>query len=282
VKVVVFGAGGQLGRALSRRAGQQKLRALGRNVDVTNAPAVGHALDEHRPDAVINAAAYTAVDRAEAECDRAFVVNVTGADIVARECAKRGVRMLHVSTDYVFDGVATRPYRENDPIAPVNAYGVSKAVGEDAVRAAGGIIVRTSWLFGEGGPSFVHSIVRLATERTVLRVVADQYGCPTWADDLADALLMLAEGSSSSGTYHYCNSGPTTRHAFALTVVEDARRYRRLACERVEPITTAEHPTPARRPLCSVLDTSRIAAVLGVPPSWRVGLSAMLAQELGA
>ncbi len=274
----VTGGAGQLGRACARR-----LTAVAMDIehlDICDPASIDRALDEHRPTVVINAAAYTAVDKAETERDRAFAVNATGAGNLARACAARGVRLLHVSTDYVFDGTASTPYREDAPIAPLGAYGESKAAGEREVHAAGGIVVRTSWLFEERGPSFVHTMVRLCQEREVLRVVADQRGCPTWADDLAVALGVLAARTQLEPTYHYCNDGETTWHGFATAIVDEARRHRDVACQRIEPITTAEYPTPAKRPGYSVLDTSRVRAAGAACPPWTAGLRAVVAAIL--
>lgn len=288
IRVLVTGGAGQLGRALSRRgtAAGHDVTALDlEHLDIRDARAVAQRVASGF-DVAINAAAYTAVDKAETERDAAFAINETGAANLARACAEHGVRLLHVSTDYVFDGTQTRPYREDDPIAPLGVYGESKAAGERAVRAAGGTVVRTSWLFEAKGPSFVHTMLRLAKERPVLRVVADQHGCPTWADDLADGLLTLAARltlaaqHSQDDVYHYCNAEPTTWHAFATAIVDEARKYGTLACERIDAITTAEYPTPARRPAYSVLDTSRIRALGIVPPSWRRGLAEVVAQEM--
>ena len=253
MRLLVTGGRGQLGRSLAARA--------------TWAPDIDE-LDITKPidlpdcDLVINAAAYTAVDKAETERDAAFAINRDGAANLARACRARGVRLLHVSTDYVFDGTGTRPYREDDPVAPQSVYGASKAEGERAVLELGGTVVRTSWLFGEGGPSFVHTMLRLARERPSLRVVADQHGCPTYAGDLADALLALA--GTPAGIYHYCNDGATTWYAFAQAIVGSA--------VRVDPITTADYPTPAKRPAYSVLDTTKVRALGIIPPHWSLGL----------
>ncbi|HSD87825.1 MAG TPA: dTDP-4-dehydrorhamnose reductase [Kofleriaceae bacterium] len=282
MNILVTGGKGQLGRAVARRgaAGGHTVRALDVDeLDICDEAQIVRALDP-TPDLVINAAAYTAVDKAETERDRAFAINATGAGLLARACAARRVRLLHVSTDYVFDGQATRPYREDDPIAPQSVYGASKAEGERLVRDAGGVIVRTSWLFEQKGPSFVHTMLRLAKERPLLRVVADQRGCPTWADDLADGLIALTRTQPRDAIYHYCNAEPTTWHGFAQVIVELARAHTQLACERVEAITTADYPLPAKRPAYSILDTSRIAALGIVPPSWRAGLATVIAQEL--
>jgi dTDP-4-dehydrorhamnose reductase len=268
--VAVVGGRGQLGRALVSRG------VASPDVDITDAVAVARALDGIT--VLINAAAYTAVDKAESERDRAFAVNRDGAGILARACADKGVRLLHVSTDYVFDGTGTRPYREDDPLAPLGVYGESKAAGEALVHATGGIVVRTSWLFGHGGPSFLHTMVRLATERPLLRVVDDQRGCPTFAGDLADALLKLAAKDNLAPTYHYCGDGETTWYGFASAIVDEARKHRALKCERLEPITTADYPTPAKRPAYSVLDTARIRAIGIVPPSWTTGMRQVIAE----
>lgn len=284
MRVLVTGGHGQLGRAIARRAAQpgDAVLAIDRDVlDIRDRDAVHAAIVRARPEVVINAAAYTAVDKAESDRELAFAVNADGAGNVARACAAHGVRLLHVSSDYVFDGTSTVPYREDDPIAPLGAYGESKAAGERQVHAAGGRIVRTSWLFEECGPSFVHTMLRLASERAVLRVVADQRGCPTWADDLADALLALARREDGPATYHFCNDGVMTWHAFAEAIVAEGRRHRPLACERVEAITTAEYPTPARRPAYSVLDTSRARSLGITPPPWTRGMAHVVAKVYG-
>ncbi len=272
MKVLVTGGRGQLGRALVRRGGHAIVALDLPELDICDADAVAGALDTHAPVAVINAAAYTAVDKAESERERAFAVNRDGAANLATEAERRGVRVVHVSTDYAFDGRATEPYRENAGTQPLGAYGESKVAGEERVLAANGTIVRTSWLFGQGGPSFVHTMLRLAAERSVLRVVDDQVGRPTWTDDLADALLALAGRKDASGIYHYCNAGPISWHGFAVAIIAEARKHRSIACERIEAITTAEYPTPARRPAYSVLSTQRIEALGIVPPGWMNGV----------
>jgi dTDP-4-dehydrorhamnose reductase len=283
MKLLVTGGNGQLGRSVARRgasAGHVVAALDVDRLDICDQVAVGSYLDEHRPTLVINAAAYTAVDRAETERGRAFAINRDGVGVLARACAHRSVRLLHVSTDYVFDGTATRPYREDDEPTPLGAYGESKFEGERLAIDAGGTVVRTSWLFEERGPSFVHTMLRLAAERSVLRVVADQQGCPTWADDLADALLALSGHSRLASRYHYCGDGPTTWHGFAEAIVEQGRRHRELLCTRIEPISTAEYPTPARRPAYSVLDTTRIRDLGIVPPPWTIGLARVVAHAL--
>lgn len=281
MKILVTGGRGQLGRSVAKRGAARGHAITAVDIDeldICDEAQVGRGIAGH--ELVINGAAYTAVDKAESERDRAYAVNRDGAGNLARVCATRGIRFLHVSTDYVFDGTATRPYREDDRLAPLGVYGDSKAEGEHAVHEAGGTVVRTSWLFAEKGPSFVQTMLRLARERPVLRVVADQHGCPTWAEDLADALIELGSRSDLAATYHYSNDGATTWHAFASAIVDEARRHRTIACERVDAITTAEYPTPAKRPAYSVLDTTRIRSLGIVPPSWKIGLAQVVAREL--
>lgn len=283
MKILVSGGHGQLGRSVARRgpARGHQVAAAGRSeLDLRDPARTAAELDRAAPDLVINAAAYTAVDRAESARDDAFAINATAAGDLARACAVRRIPLIHVSTDFVFDGRSTVPYREDDPVAPLGVYGESKAAGERAVRDAGATVVRTSWLFATRGPGFVQTMLRLAAERPVLRVVDDQRGCPTWAEDLADALIALAELGAPAAIYHYCGDGPTTWHGFAVAIVEQARRYRALACERIDAITTAEYPTPARRPAYSVLDTARIRALGIVPPAWTIGLARVVAEEL--
>ncbi|MDQ3364491.1 MAG: dTDP-4-dehydrorhamnose reductase [Myxococcota bacterium] len=284
MKILVTGGSGQLGRSVARRGAAQghEVVAFGvAHLDITDSRQIAEHLDAVAPALVINAAAYTAVDRAEGERERAFQVNAAAPGELARACVTHQVPLLHVSTDYVFDGTATRPYTEDDPLAPLGVYGESKAAGERAVLDHGGTVVRTSWLFAARGPSFVQTMVRLATERPALRVVDDQRGCPTWAEDLADALLALAGKPERAALYHYCNDGEVTWHGFATAIVDEARRYRALACDRIDAITTAEYPTPARRPVYSVLDTARIRGLGIVPPSWRPGLARVIAEDLG-
>lgn len=284
MKVLVTGGRGQLARGLSRRAPMRgaTVLPLGRDaLDLTEAPRVAAALAEHCPDVVINTASFTAVDLAETERARAHAVNALGAGTLARACRERGTPLLHVSTDYVFDGAAARPYREDDPVAPLGVYAATKAEGERLVLAADGAVVRTAWLFGQGGPSFVHAIARRARQDRVLRVVADQHGSPTWVDDLADALLELAWAVPRAELLHVCGDEPVTRHGFAQAIVEELRRHEPVACEHIEPIATSELPPAAPRPRNSALDTAR-ARARGLPiGSWREGLRVMFAAERG-
>lgn len=283
MKLLVTGGTGQLGRAVLRVGATKKIETVALDhgeLDVCNELDVEGALDAHAPTVLINAAAYTAVDSAESEPNRAFSVNAEGALNIARACARRDITLLHVSTDYVFSGHSARPYLEGDAVAPATAYGRSKAAGEQGVLACAGVVVRTSWLFEERGPSFVHTILRLAAEREVLRVVDDQRGCPTWADDLAGALLGLAHLDRRHSIYHYCNDGATTWYGFASAILAEARSVRAMRCERIDAISTREYPTPARRPAYSVLDTSRIRAAGIIPPSWIPGMKHVVAKVL--
>ena len=280
MRVLVTGGRGQLGRGLARRGPVHgvEIVAPGREVlDVTEPATIAQALDAWRPAAVIDAAAFTDVDRAEREPERAFAVNAVGAASVARACAARAIALVHVSTDYVFDGMATTPYREDAAVAPLGVYGASKAAGERAALDLGATVVRTSWLFGAGGPSFVHAIARRAVDHEEVRVVHDQDGCPTWVDHLADALFVLVKRRPPAAIIHVCGDEPVTRDAFARAIVDEARRHGPLACTRVVPIATAELPAAAARPAYSVLDTTR-ARGLDLPiGSWRDGLRVLLA-----
>ncbi|HET9620116.1 MAG TPA: dTDP-4-dehydrorhamnose reductase [Kofleriaceae bacterium] len=276
--VLVTGGRGQLGRSLAAHRG---VIALGADaLDVREPAQIAAALARHAPALVINAAAYTAVDRAEAEPAAARAVNTTAVDHLARACRDRRTPWIHVSTDHVFDGRAAAPYREDDPVAPRGVYGQSKADGEAIARAAGATIVRTSWLFATGGARFVQAVLRRAIAEPALRVVADQHGCPTWADDLAAALLRLAALRAPAATYHFCGDGATTRHGFAAAIVAEARRHRALACTRIDPIASEAGPAP--RPAYAVLDTSRIRALGIVPPAWTIGLARVVGDEVAA
>lgn len=271
--ILVTGANGQLGWEISRRAGGRSIIALHRNdLDITNRDAVGKAVAEWSPKVVINAAAYTAVDKAESDPDTAFAVNRDGPAHLAEACAARGIALIHISTDYVFDGSQERGYRESDPVAPLGIYGKSKLAGEEAVRSAlqQHIILRTAWVYGIHGQNFVKTMLRLGAERDQLRVVDDQHGCPTFAGDLADAVLIIAERilrgtvqQSGYGTFHCTGSGATTWCGFARKIFEIAAPHLPHN-PAVEAIMTAQYPTPAVRPANSVLDCSLLDAVYGI------------------
>ena len=232
---------------------------------------------------MINAAAYTAVDRAEEERERAFAVNCDGAANLATACLKENVPLIHLSTDYVFNGNANRPYSETDCVSPLGAYGESKAAGEREVRKilSRHIIVRTAWLCGLHGGNFVKTMLRLGKSQKEVRVVADQYGCPTFAFDLADALLKILirlgkDPHPRWGVYHYCGAGITTWYEFAVEIFRLARRYDDYPA-RLSPISTEDFPTPAQRPFYSVLECTRIQSEFGVQiHPWRERLAEML------
>jgi dTDP-4-dehydrorhamnose reductase len=273
----VLGATGQLAGDLIEEGARQGHEMIGltrRDCDITDGAAVDRAIGAIRPDAVINSAAWTRVDAAEEHETEAEAVNATGAGLVAAACAAAGIRCCHVSTDYVFDGTATSPIREDAVVSPQSAYGRTKWHGEIAVRerCPDHLIVRTSWLYGRQGPNFVLTMLRLASERSQLRVVADQRGAPTWTGHLAPAMLRLLD-VGPAGTYHLTSSGVTTWCDLAIAAI----RARGLPVE-VVPITTAEYPTPAVRPAYSVLD-NRAWRDLGEPPlpDWHEGLRAYMA-----
>lgn len=280
--VLVTGGAGQLGIELIRQAPAHAIEVMapGRaELDVTRLEQVQAAIAAHRPALVVNAAAYTQVDRAESEPESAEAVNTAAPAHLARTCAEAGIPLVHVSTDYVFDGRKRTPYVEDDPVAPLGVYGRSKAGGEAAVRRLlpRHLIIRTAWLYSAHRSNFLKTIMRLAAERDELRVVDDQIGAPTSAADLADAILRIigrlhASKTPPWGTYHYCGAGRTSWFGFARRILEVSGSAGGTALPRLVPITTAEYPTPARRPMFSVLDCRRLAAGFGIEPRpWQLG-----------
>ncbi len=288
MRIIVIGAKGQVGWELTRRApllGHEVLAWDVAELDITDAAAVDRELAASGANVVINAAAYTAVDRAEQEPELALAVNRDGPAHLAAACNRLNIPLLHISTDYVYDGRKPGPYVEDDPVAPLGVYGRSKAEGDEAVRRLlpRHLILRVSWVFGIHGHNFVKTILRLAREREELRVVADQYGCPTYAGDIADTLLELArrtaeiDANGAWGTYHYCGEPATTWHGFASAIVEMARAREPLATRSVIAIATADYPLPSPRPVNSVLDCAKLAARFGIRPRlWRAGLDVVI------
>jgi len=290
--ILVFG-NGQLGQELTRMGAARRvpLVTLSRaQADITNRAAVADAIGRNSPDLVVNAAAYTKVDLAETEAEAARQGNEVGPAIIAEACTAAGVPLVHISTDYVFDGRKLDAYVEGDPIAPIGAYGRGKAAGERAVRAATAhhVILRTSWIYGEFGHNFLKTMLRLAMTREELRVVGDQRGCPTSTRDLADAILRIAARLIARdevwGTYHFAGAGVTTWHGFASRIVA-AQAPITGAKPRVTAITSAEFPTPARRPANSELDCSLFARTFGFGGRpWTEetdAIAALLAAEMG-
>jgi len=274
VELAILGAEGQVGRALTALACEKSIahRVFGRaECDITDADAVKRAVAGSS--IVVNCAAYTAVDRAEADQESAWRVNALGPQHIAEACTKAGLPLVHLSTDYVFDGESPRPAREDDLPRPLNVYGRSKLAGEEKVRErlARHVILPTSWVFSSHGANFVRTVLRLARSQPQLRIVADQIGGPTAADDVAKAILEVARACEQPrfaawGTYHFSGAPPVSWYEFARAIV--AKRG-----TPVVPISTKDFPTPARRPLNSVLDCSRILNVFGIPqPDWRPAL----------
>lgn len=287
MKVLLFGRSGQVGWELERRlAGLGPVTALDYDtVDFQDPPGVAATIRDVAPDVIVNAAAYTAVDKAETETERARLINADAVAAMAREAAARGAWLVHYSTDYVFDGTKPDPYVETDPTCPLGVYGRTKRDGEEAVAESGcrHVILRTSWVYADRAHNFLKTILRLAAEKEELAVVADQIGAPTSAPLLAGTTLAVLEriaadgpataaAADVSGLYHCTAAGHTSWHGFATLVVEEARARGaalRLEPENVRPIATAEWPTPARRPANSRLDTTKLAATFGVQlPRW--------------
>jgi dTDP-4-dehydrorhamnose reductase len=270
MRVLVTGAGGMLGQDVVRAAREAGVDVVGLSrgeLDVTDAPAVATAVAGAQPAAIVHCAAWTDVDAAEADPEGAAAVNATGAGNVAKAAAAAGARLVHVSTDYVFAGDKRSPYVESDPVGPQSVYGATKLDGERAVAAAGGshAIVRSSWLFGVGGPNFVATMLRLASERSEVTVVTDQVGCPTSTEDLAHALIELA-GRDAEGVFHVAGRGACSWNELAQEIFRQAG----IDC-RVLPCTTDEMPRPAARPAFSVLASERPEAP--VLRSWQEGLA---------
>ena len=269
--ILVFGGDGQLGQELTRAsaASAVPLTALSRaQANITDRVAVGDAIKRHDPLVVVNAAGYTKVDLAETDSEAARHANEFGPATIGAACAAAGVPLIHLSTDYVFDGRKPNGYVEGDPIAPINVYGHTKAAGEQAIRESTPlhVIIRTSWIYGEFGKNFLKTVLHLAATRDELPIVADQRGCPTSTPDLARAILAIAPQLLSAriwGTYHFTGAGVTTWHGFASRIVA-AQAPLTGRTPRVTAITTAEFPTPARRPANSELDCGLFERVFGV------------------
>jgi dTDP-4-dehydrorhamnose reductase len=291
-KILLIGKMGQVGQEL-----QRSLMPLGRvtgvghgELDLSQPEAIRQVIRQVQPSLVVNAAAYTAVDKAESELDLAQVINGDAPTVMAEEACRIGASLIHISTDYVFDGRKNTPYLETDSPDPVGAYGKTKGMGEQGITQVYAQselpygILRTAWVYGTYGKSnFVKTMLRLGAEREEIRVVADQVGTPTWAADIAGAIAALATHFSdpaASGIYHFTNSGVASWYDFAVAIFEEARALGfAVKCDRVIPITTAEYPTPATRPAYSVLSCQKISQILGAHPThWRQALRQMLTE----
>jgi dTDP-4-dehydrorhamnose reductase len=298
MKILLLGKNGQVGWEL-----QRSLAVLGSvaaldfdtpgpwRADFTDPDALAPMIRALRPDAIVNAAAHTAVDKAESEPDLVRTINAVAPGVIAREAAALGATLVHYSTDYVFDGSGDQPRTEDAPTAPLSVYGRTKLEGEDAIRASGcrHLILRTSWVYAARGGNFARTMLRLAAERDALNVIDDQFGAPTGADLLADvtahALRALPQRPELAGTYHCVAGGETSWFGYARFVVEWARERGhvvKVAPDAIRPVPTSAYATPARRPLNSRLDTTKLrkAFALHLPP-WQVGVERMLVEVLG-
>jgi dTDP-4-dehydrorhamnose reductase len=291
-KALLTGGTGQVGAAIAKAAVRRgfAVTAPARDtLDLTKVDEIVAAVDADDWSIIINCAAYTAVDKAQSEPARANAINRVAPGIFASEAARRAIPIIHLSTDYVFDGSKATPYVEDDPVYPLGVYGASKESGEAAVRAynPAHAIIRTAWVVSAGGGNFIDTMLRLARERDEIGVVSDQVGCPTSATDIAQAVLTVAtqmtkDGGISSGTWHFVNSGSATWHDFAAFIFEKASA-KGLKTPRLNAITTADYPTPARRPTNSQLDTSRITKDFGINPrDWQAAISDILNERFAA
>lgn len=266
MKVLVTGASGMLGQDLCpmlEDAGYEVVETDSNSMDITNSDKVAEKFKEHKPDYVIHCAAYTNVDKAEEDFETALLINEKGTENVAIAASKADIPMVYISTDYVFDGTANKPYKPDDSTNPVDNYGLSKLKGEEAVRkyCEKYYIVRTSWLYGHHGKNFVETMIALSQKMPEVRVVDDQIGCPTWTVALSEAIIELIDEEAEYGTYHICGSGKTSWFGFTKEIFKVAG-----IKTPVIPVTTEEFPRPAKRPAYSVMDND------GICPDWKVSL----------
>ncbi|HSR01556.1 MAG TPA: dTDP-4-dehydrorhamnose reductase [Methylophilaceae bacterium] len=290
-KILLTGINGQVGHALQSHLTCFDCVGMSRKkLDLTNAQMIRRVIQEIKPDIIINPAAYTAVDKAESEPELAYAINAIAPGVIAEEAKKLGAALIHFSTDYVYDGSKTTPYDEADEVNPISIYGKSKLAGEDAIRAVGipHLILRTSWVYGAYGKNFLKTIVKLASEREELGIVADQFGAPTSdlsiAEGVAKLLLKwLPEKEYMTGIYHLTNTGRTSWHGFACEIVKqyNKRVSLKVAERNIKPLTTADYPTPARRPANSCLNNKKLKSTFDfVLPSWQEGLKDVI-QTMG-
>ncbi len=287
MKLLVLGANGQIGSAM--KALHPTAVFLDRkDADLAKPAMIESVLESHAPDMVINAAAYTQVDNAEAEEKIAFTINAESPSVIAIYCAGRDIPFVHYSTDYVFNGSGEKPWKEDDEVSPLSVYGRTKLAGEDRIKQVGGryLIFRTSWLYDATGKNFLNTMLRLGAEREELKVVSDQMGAPTYVPQLARASLKalgnaLRKEEFPSGVYHLCHAGATSWYGFATAIFEQARAQGvSLKVHKIHPIPTEQYPTPAKRPKNSRLDCNKAYQVLGVEmPSWQQGLQACMKEK---
>lgn len=289
-RILVLGGDGQVAWELRRcLAALGEVTAVGRRtqphaVDLMQPETIGPLIEQLRPDWIVNAAAYTAVDKAEQEPDAATAVNAVAPGLLAEAAGRVGAQLVHYSTDYVFDGTATAPYKEDDATNPQGVYGSTKLDGEEAIAKAGcdWLVLRTAWVYGARGGNFMRTMRRLAREREELRVVADQIGAPTWARHIAEATAQIlaqlgddrAAWHRACGVYHLTSAGTASWHDFATAIIDHQRQQETIPCRTVTAITSADYPTPAKRPAWSVLDNDKLARTFGVRlPDWRTALA---------
>jgi dTDP-4-dehydrorhamnose reductase len=290
MRILLTGKNGQLGRCFQDvlKNTNYELFAYGSaELNIADASLVAAVVQQVKPDIIVNAAAYTAVDKAETDSDNAYLVNATGPELLAKQAAVLNIPLIHVSTDYVFDGDAVEPYLPSDPTNPQGVYGASKLAGELNIAAVceKHIILRTAWVFSEYGHNFVKTMVRLAKERDELSVVADQYGCPTYAGDLAKAILRICEQHEQGkaltwGVYHYCGDTPTSWHGFARAIFAKAELSGVIAKRpQLKAISSDQFPTPAKRPGYSVMSTKSLGIIGVVASDWNAKLKFVIEQS---
>ncbi|MFJ5358493.1 dTDP-4-dehydrorhamnose reductase [Pectobacterium sp. CHL-2024] len=281
MKILLTGANGQLGRCFQDRlpAEWEILATDSNELDITDLERVAEVVKSFQPDAIVNAAAYTAVDKAESEPEIAESINVHGPQNLAIVATKYNVRLVHVSTDYVFDGSATEPYNEDSATNPLSVYGNTKLAGEQAVTKVSpeAIIVRTAWVFSEYGNNFVKTMLRLAKERDSLSIVNDQRGCPTYAGDLAQTIISLLEKNAVGGIYHYCGDKEVSWYEFAEEIFKVANERKAISSvPTLSAISTGEFLTPAKRPKYSSLDCLKIKKLGIIPSNWLKNISTII------
>lgn len=281
MRILLTGANGQLGRCFQDRlpAEWEILATDTAELDITEIEHVEQTVKQFKPDAIVNAAAYTAVDKAESEPELAAKINVTGPENLAIVTSKQGIRLVHVSTDYVFDGNATEPYSEDSATNPLSVYGKTKLAGEQAVAkiSSEAIIVRTAWVFSEYGNNFVKTMLRLGKERDTLSIVNDQRGCPTYAGDLAQAIISLLEKNAEGGIYHYCGDKEVSWYEFAEGIFKVASEKKAISSvPTLSAISTGEFLTPAKRPKYSSLDCLKIKKLGIIPSNWLKNISTII------